>query len=199
MRPPAPALLPIFRSRTQAEILARVLLHPEQEFTLVQLTTAVNGSSPTVYREARRLADSGLLLLREVGRTHLLRANSAHPATEPLTRLLEVSYGALPVVAEEFALTGTVQVVIFGSWAARYLGAKGPPPNDIDVLVLGDTARADVYAAADRAQERLGLPVNPALRAPDQWDDGEDPLVAQIRAGAFVVAFADAAENGLES
>ncbi len=39
---------------------------------------------------------------------------------------------------DEFAgLEGVVQVVIFGSWAARYEGERGLPPNDVDVLVVG--------------------------------------------------------------
>jgi hypothetical protein len=41
------------------------------------------------------------------------------------------------VIAEEFAIPGVKQVVIFGSWAARYAGRAGPPPHDIDVLVVG--------------------------------------------------------------
>jgi hypothetical protein len=77
--------------------------------------------------------------------------------------------------------------VIFGSWAARYAGAAGPPPHDIDVLVVGKVDRADLYEAADRAQVRLGLPVNPVVRSAKQWDDPEDALVKQIRASAHLV------------
>ena len=87
-------------------------------------------------------------------------------------------------MADEFAMPGAERVVIFGSWAARYAGAVGPPPHDIDVLVVGDVDRADVYEAAERAQERLGLEVNPVVRSPQEWREPVDALVAQIRSTA---------------
>lgn len=42
-------------------------------------------------------------------------------------------------------------------------GRGGAPPHDIDVLVVGDVDRADVYEAAEQAQERLGREVNPVV------------------------------------
>jgi len=59
-------------------------------------------------------------------------------------------------------------VLIFGSWAARYRGTVGPRPYDVDVLVIGDIERAAVYAAADRAETRLGMQVNPVVRSAAQ-------------------------------
>ncbi|MEJ7744992.1 MAG: hypothetical protein WKF73_22140 [Nocardioidaceae bacterium] len=91
------------------------------------------------------------------------------------------------IIAEEFAIPGVEQVLIVGSWAARYAGEAGPPPHDIDVLVIGKVDRADLYEAADRAQVRLGTEVSPVVRTSKQWDDPADALVAQIKASAFAV------------
>lgn len=77
--------------------------------------------------------------------------------------------------------------MIFGSWAARYAGQAGPPPHDIDVLVVGKVDRADLYDAADRAHDRLGIEVNPVVRTMKQWDNPSDALVSQIKASAFAV------------
>jgi len=90
-------------------------------------------------------------------------------------------------------VSGAEKVLIFGSWAARYAGVAGPPPQDIDVLVVGKVDRADVYDAADRSHVRLGIEVNPVVRSAKQWTDEADALVAQIRASAFTVVL-DAAE-----
>ncbi|MGN6687262.1 MAG: hypothetical protein ACTHK1_06960 [Actinomycetales bacterium] len=86
------------------------------------------------------------------------------------------------MIAEEFAVPGARQVIIFGSWAARYAGQAGPPPHDIDVLVIGQVDRADLYDAADRASARLGAEVNVVLRSEEQWRDRSDPLLVQIDA-----------------
>ena len=164
-----------------------LLLHPDQEYGVTDLAARLSVPLSTLHREVVRLDEAGLIASRTLGRNRLVRANETHPAAPALTRLLEVTFGPKAVVAEEFAIPGAQQVVIFGSWAARYAGEAGPPPKDIDVLVVGKVNRADLYEAADRAQTRLGLEVNPVVRSAKQWDDPADTLVVQIKASAFTV------------
>jgi len=90
-------------------------------------------------------------------------------------------------------------VLIFGSWAARYHQRHGPPPHDLDVLVVGQPARHAVYDAADRAQQRLGMPVNPVIRTGDAWRQAADPLVQQIQSSPLVTVLEPDADTGGES
>ncbi len=186
MRSEAPALMPIFRSQHQAVLLAWLLLHPEHEYTLTELAKRLGVPLTTLQREAERLVSAGILQDRTLGRARLLRANLSNRAAAPLTQLLEVTFGPETVVGEEFDLANAEQVLIYGSWAERYHGKPGPPPNDVDVLVVGRLDRADVYDAADRAQVRLGIQVNPVIRTPEQWTDEADSLVLQIKASPMV-------------
>jgi len=188
MRTEAPALLPIFRSQAQAELLAWLYLHPGEQFSLTDLARRVGASVPTVHREAERLVQSGLVIETTLGRNRMLSANDGHPVAQSLGRLLEVTFGPRQVVAEEFAqIPGADKVLIFGSWAARYSGNAGHAPNDVDVMVVGDSvARADLYAAGDRAQHRLGIDVNPVMRTNQQWEDPSDRLSAQIHTQPMV-------------
>jgi predicted nucleotidyltransferase len=191
MRSTAPALLPIFRSRLQADILAALLLQPDQELSLTDLAARFGAPLSTVHGEVRRLVDGGLLMRREAGRSVMVRSDPGNRLTGPLTDLLLLSWGPPQVVAEEFAgLRGAEQVLIFGSWAARYQQQPGSPPNDLDVLVVGRPRREDVYDAADRAQQRLGLPVNPVIRSSEAWREGTDPLVRHIQLSPFVEVLA---------
>src|SRR5215468_12033728 len=96
-------------------------------------------------------------------------------------------------------LEGAERVLIFGSWAARYLQRPGPPPHDLDVLVVGQPTRESVYDAADRAQQRLVMPVNPVIRSAEAWRDVADPLIQQIRSGPFVVVLMPDDATGEES
>jgi hypothetical protein len=178
--------MPIFRSQHQAALLAWLLLHPEHEYTLTQLAKKLDVPLTTLQREAQRLVVAGLLQDRALGRARLLRANMSNRAAAPLTQLLQVTFGPQTAIGEEFDLTNAEQVLIYGSWAERYHGTPGPPPNDVDVLVVGDLDRADVYDAADRAQARLGMQVNPVIRTPDQWANDADSLVLQIKASPTV-------------
>ena len=189
MRSDGPALLPVFRSQHQAELLMWLYLHPEEEYGVSDLAERLGVPLSTLHREVVRLDEAGLIASRTLGRNRMVRASTTHPAAQPLTRLLEVTFGPKAVIAEEFAIAGAKQVLIFGSWAARYAGRTGPPPHDIDVLVVGKVDRADLYEAADRAHARLGIEVNPVVRTSTQWEDPADALVSQIKASPNVMVF----------
>lgn len=178
--------MPVFRSQHQAELLTWLFLHSEEEFGVSDLAERLGVPLSTLHREVARLNEAGLISSRSLGRNRLVRANLGHPASGPLAQLLEISFGPRLVIAEEFEIDGAELVVVFGSWAARHDGVTGAPPRDIDVLVVGDVDRADVYDAADRVQERLGLEVNPVVRSSDQWETPADPLVLQIKASPHV-------------
>lgn len=68
----------------------------------------------------------------------------------------------------------------------RYEGSEGRAPHDIDVLVIGDVPRHDLYEAAEQAEERLGLQVNPTLCSKKRWFTAADALIQQIRAAPLV-------------
>jgi DNA-binding transcriptional ArsR family regulator len=138
MRGNAPGLLPILRSRHLAEMLTLLLLHPDTEYTLSEVAGKLGPPLTTVQRKASRLADSGLIKERRVGRSRLVSANPASRYTRPLTELVSLAFGSEFVIGEEFGILGALAVAIYGSWAARYAGTAGPAPNDVDVLVIGD-------------------------------------------------------------
>jgi len=197
MRSDAPRLLPVLRSQHQADLLATLLLHPEQEHTITDLARRLSVPQSTVSGEVRRLADAGILTVRHVGRSRLVQANTGSRLTAPLTELLTLTYGPHVVIADEFAgLDNVVLVVIFGSWAARYQGQRGQPPNDVDVLVVGTPDRVAMYGAAERAESRLGRPVNPTSCSPEQWENPTEPFIREIISRPYVTIIDRGSETG---
>jgi DNA-binding transcriptional ArsR family regulator len=195
MRSDAPKLLPVLRSQHQADLLTMLLLHPGEEYTIAALARRLSVPQSTVSGEVRRLADADILTVRPVGRSRLVRANTSSRLAGPLTELLTLTYGPHVVVADEFAILEDVElVVIFGSWAARYHGQRGRPPNDVDVLLVGTPDRVAMYAAAERAESRLGRPVNPTVCSPGQWADPTEPLIREIKSRPYVSVIDHAAE-----
>lgn len=186
MRSSAPALMPIFRSAHQAELLTALLIHPDRDYSVTELARQLNVPLTTLHREIQRLEDAGLLVSRPVGRSRLVRANPANRLVPPLTELLLAAFGPVPVISEEFADLGARLVAIFGSWAARYRGEPGPPPNDVDVLLVGTVDRAAAYAAAQRTEQRIGFPVNPTIISEQRWSRTNDPLVRIVKASPIV-------------
>lgn len=187
MRSEAPKLLPILRSRHQADILTQLLLHPDEEYTVTELSATLSIPQSTISAEVQRLADAGLLAVRAIGRSRLIRANTDSRLVGPLTELLTLTFGPHVVIADEFSqLASTKRVLIYGSWAARYQGVRGRPPNDVDVLVIGSPDRTAMHAAAARAENRLGMPVNPVVCSPQRWAAAADPLIQEIQASPQV-------------
>src|SRR5215472_9467760 len=169
MRSDAPALLPILRSRHLAEILTLLLLHPDSEYSISDVASELGLPLTTVQREVTRLSSAELIRERRVGRSRLVSVDPASRYTRPLTELITLAFGPQFVIGEEFGSLDAIAVAIYGSWAARYEGVAGHPPNDVDVLVVGEVSRRDIYEAAERAEQRLGLPVNPVLCSLDRW------------------------------
>jgi hypothetical protein len=165
------SLLPILRSRGQAEILCAVLANPNREWTLGELAKVSGQSLPTVQREVERAELAALVESRRMGRQRLVKAGPSQIAIM-LANLLLWSYGPKFVIAEEFAgIKGIDRLFIFGSWAARYHGVDGYPPQDLDVLVIGDANLSDVFRAAHAASNRLQLEVNPKLFSHTWWEN----------------------------
>jgi DNA-binding transcriptional ArsR family regulator len=187
MRSKAPALLPIFRSQHQAELLSRLFL-TDDEVPLTDLARDLGVPLTTLHREVERLKQASLLTDRRIGRTRMIRGNRDHPAARSLTDLLTTTFGPVQVISDEFADLDAEKVFIFGSWARRFAGEPGDFPRDLDVLVVGEYAlRNDVYRASDAAQRRLGVEVNSMIRTLEEWETAPyDPLVADIREHSFM-------------
>ena len=165
------SLLPILRSRGQAEIRCAVLANPNREWTLGELAKVSGQSLPTVQREVERAELAALVESRRMGRQRLVKAGPSQIAIM-LANLLLWSYGPKFVIAEEFAgIKGIDRLFIFGSWAARYHGVDGYPPQDLDVLVIGDANLSDVFRAAHAASNKLQLEVNPKLFSHTWWEN----------------------------
>ncbi|GII61921.1 ArsR family transcriptional regulator [Sphaerisporangium krabiense] len=162
--------------------MARLYLAADREFSISEFAAALAHPVSTTQREADRLVGAGLLRERRIGRTRLLQANTEAASYRPLTQLLAVSFGAPAIIGEQFAgIAGIRELVIFGSWAARYHGEPGPQPRDVDLLVIGCPSRGDVYDSAERAEQRIGLSVDPVIRSVSAWESGQDGLVRQIK------------------
>ena len=194
MRSGSVPIAPIFRTEIQGQILARLYLRTKQTWTLASLARELGVSASTVHAEVQRLEYAELITSTRIGRARALHANTGHPLARPLTEILEYVYGPRAIIAEEFGrIRGLSRLLIFGSWAARHAGVPGHTPHDIDVLVVSDeTDRGAVYAAADRAQERTGIPVNAVLASSQRWETDADALIRQIKTSPTIDLTAEA-------
>ncbi len=192
----AVTLLPLFRSQTQALVLTRLLMGPGEE-SLSDLANAVGAFKNAIKHEVDRLEAAGLVSSRAVGRSRLVRVSAAEPVRSILLDLVLHTYGPVHVVGEELSgVAGVTSAFIYGSWAARYAREPGPPPGDIDVLVVGDPDRDDLFEAVGRATARLGKEVNAHLVTAAAWDRPKGAFLTAVKAQPLVVVPLDGAQFG---
>jgi len=188
-----PPLLPLLRSRLQADLLTLVLLNPGKEWTLSELASRIQSTVSSAQREVARAERAGVITSRRVGNARLVTA-APSPLTGPLTELLLRSFGPRQVLAEELAgVAGIEDAYIFGSWAARYAGQQGRPPADIDVLVIGAPDRDSLDEAAQRASGRLDREVSVTVRSAQWWRAGGDGFHAEINRRPLVPVYGEEA------
>lgn len=166
-----PALLPVFRSRVQAGILAATLLNPNRAFSLTELADHAGGSLASVSKESKLLEEAGILTTRHEGAIRLIRAVTDMPMLAPLTQLIRVTYGVPQVIGEEFGnVSGIARIALTGTWAERFAGVTGPEPEVIQVRVTPRQVEhphpQSLAAAARRSERRLNHRVNYTVTPP---------------------------------
>ena len=196
MRTAAPPLLPLFRSRAQARLLARLFLHPDEQVSLNELARRLELDPATVQREANRLEDAGIVRSERIGRARVLTPNQQSPFHPELASLIFKAFGPVPVLRDRLAdLANVEQAFIYGSWAQRYTGEPGPPPADIDLLIIGKPDRRDLARLCREAAAELGLEINPTVLDHTDWEADATAFVRSIKTQPLI-PLTDKANNG---
>jgi DNA-binding transcriptional ArsR family regulator len=185
MRTEAPLLAPVFRSEGQARLLAALLLGGD-ELSITDLAERAGLAYPTAHREVERLLDAGVLVVRNVGRTRLVRENRESPLVAPIRDILTVATGPVVLLAEELArIDGIEAAFLYGSFAARMRGVAGPAPADIDLMVIGTPDPAEIYDSCDRVGDAVRRPVNPTILTREEAS-ADSGFLTQVRASPTV-------------
>jgi predicted nucleotidyltransferase len=155
-------------STTQQRVLAYLFGQPERSFFATELIRLAGGGSGAVQRELARLVDSGLVTVSRVGTQKHYQANPKSPIFAELCAIAQKTVGLAEPLRE--ALTPLAKRItaafVFGSVAKR----SDTAASDIDVLVLSDSVDyADVFAALQPAEAKLGRTVNPTVYTPANW------------------------------
>jgi DNA-binding transcriptional ArsR family regulator len=195
MKTASPTLLPLLRSRSQGDILAAIMLDPENERSMSEVAAETGVSLPTVQREVGRLEEAGLVTTKRRGNTRLVRAVTDSVVFKPLADLLAVTFGPVVVLRTALAaIPGIERAFIYGSWAARYAQRSGPVPNDIDLLVIGSADRHTLAEAVADAEKVLRREINLRRTTPDAWAHDEGSFKKTVMARPVVDVIGDLGE-----
>jgi hypothetical protein len=178
----------LFRSDQQLRILGVLFAESEAELSIHDLAERAAVAQATASREVARLAEHSIVVTRSLGRNTLVSANWSLPWAKDLRSILVQTIGVLGQLADALGTVGGIEeALVFGSWAARYDGEPGPPPRDVDLLVIGDVDLRAVRRACQPVRESLRVEINPVVLTVAEWTaTTPDPFVAQLKSQPLV-------------
>lgn len=187
MRTGSSALLPLLRSEVQGEVLALLLLHPDESYAVSAVANTIGRPVQSVQKEISRLTDAGILTDRRVGNMRYVEANTDTALYQPLADLMAATYGPEPVLRELLdTAEGVREAYIYGSWAARKSGEPGPVPIDIDVIIVGTTPTDTLDEIADGAEAALHRQVHIRRVAPKDWDTPPAGFLTEVKSRPLI-------------
>ena len=172
------SLATLLFSDYRRKVLTLLLLHPGQRWHQREIARMTGTVPGTLGRELNRLAEAGLLTITRVGNQCHYAANRDCPVYEELASILRKTSGLSDVLAEALlpAADRIHAAFVYGSMASSQARAD----SDIDLMVIGDIAFAELVTLLYPLQEKLGREINPKAYTFMAWQ----MLVEQQ--GAFV-------------
>jgi len=153
--------------KTRQGILAATLMRPQKAWYASELARRMGVPSSSLQRELRDLTEAGILKTHRQGRMAYYQANSDSPVFSDLRGLLLKTAGLVDVLVDALKpLAKKLRVVfIFGSVASR----SEQSDSDIDLMVIGHLAPAELALPLRRARELLGREINPTVYTPAEF------------------------------
>ncbi len=155
------SLSSILFGKARRAILSLLYSHPDESFYLRQIARVTGVGLGPVQRELKQLTDAGIIRRSVQGRQVYFQANQDCLIFRELKSLIaktagvaEILNAALAPIADRISAA-----LVYGSVARGEESSR----SDVDLLVVGDVAFAEVVKVLRDAQERLGREINPTV------------------------------------
>jgi predicted nucleotidyltransferase len=161
-------ILSITKSRLRRELLRYFFLHPGECFYLRELERTLCLSVGNIRRELKKLEQSGLFTSKKVGNLLYYLLNKKHPFYSELRVIILKTAGLGDIIKDIFKnVKGIKYAFIYGSFA------KGEEisSSDVDLMVIGNAARAQLASKLYAIEKRIGRQVNLLSYSLKEWSD----------------------------
>lgn len=195
--PSAPQLVEVLFGAYRKQILALLLLRPEETFYVREISRLTGVPTGSLHRELKVLTKTGVLTRTTAGNQVRYQANRDFPIYDELAGIFRKTAGLADVlrnlllpVQDEVSLA-----VVFGSMAQ----GKARPTSDVDLLVLGSVDFAAIVEACHAGTQRLGRDVNPVVMTTAAFQNKYrkgDRFVSRIVREPKIFVIGDASELG---
>lgn len=155
----------LFGSKTRVALLTKLMLNPDRQFHIRELSKTLNIPYGMVYREIKNLASLEIINENRVGKITLISPNKSLPYFDDLKNLIIKTTGIAEPIREALSkIKGIKYALIFGSFAK----GEESEASDIDVLIIGNVNEEKILKELNKAEEKTGREINHIL-----WNEKE--------------------------
>lgn len=147
--------------KTRRALLALLFTHADESFYVREIFRALAIGQGTVQRELARLTDAGLIIRSQKGNQVYYQANRDSPVFEEIRTLMVKTAGISDVLRT--ALSGIASRIAVAFIYGSIVEMTERAASDVDIIVIGDVAFADVTKALRPAEETLRREINPMV------------------------------------
>ncbi len=148
-------------SRYRRQVLALLLLRPDEQFHVRELERLTGISAGSLHRELKAMAQAGLLIRERLGNQVFYRADRSCSIFEELASIFRKTLGLATLLKDALTpIASRIRIAfVFGSMAA----GKQHAHSDLDICVLGEIELLEVVKALGSVQESLQREINPVV------------------------------------
>ena len=185
-------LATLIGSKTRAEIFRLLFQRAGTELYLRQLQRRSGLSIRPVQQELSKLAQMGLVKLRNDGNRIYYGANTEHPLFPEIRGIVEKTSGVSALLETALAGPGVELAFIFGSVGA----GKARPDSDLDLFVVGDIGLRTLVKRLGGMSERAGRVINSHVMSKEEFSrkaQRKDHFISSVLGAqkAFVIGTED--------
>lgn len=186
-------------SKTQQQVLGLLYGSPNRDFYTNEIIKLSQSGTGAVQRELIKLANAGIITMKEMGNQKRYQANSDMPFYDELRSIIIKTFGLVDVLRAALVSFGDkIEVAfVYGSVARN----EDVATSDIDVMMITDTlSYSDFFKNISKVEESLKRKVNPIFYTKGEWvrkvNEKNHFLVQLIKQEKL---FLIGSENGLKS
>lgn len=156
-------------NQTQQRVLRLLFGQPGRSFFANELIELTRSGSGAVQRELAGLTESGLVLVKPVGRQKHYQANSQAPIFEELCGIVLKTMGLVEPLRDALRrLESRIECAfVYGSVAKGGATAH----SDIDLLIVSDSLTLEgVYSALSSVEKQLQRKISPTLYSSEEYE-----------------------------
>ena len=168
----------LFGSKTRVTLLSKLMMNPEEQFYIRELSKSLEIPYGMLYREGKNLASLGIITEEKRGKITLLSVNRSLPYYAELRGLMIKTAGLGDLMRSSLSgLKGIRYALLYGSLAS----GEETERSDVDLLVVGRLDEEELLKAMGQVEKDVGREVNYIL-----W--GEEEFLRKGNEGHHLLA-----------